>query len=59
LKIYDEGHGFPWQNFLELSAERACDPNGRGIALARMMSFSQISYEGCGNIAIATLDLTK
>lgn len=55
LRIEDEGKGFAWQEFLELSPERACDPNGRGIALARLMSFSSISYEGCGNIAIATI----
>lgn len=59
LKIYDQGHGFPWETFLELSAERACDPNGRGIALARMMSFSRITYEGIGNIAVAQLDLPE
>jgi CheY-like chemotaxis protein/anti-sigma regulatory factor (Ser/Thr protein kinase) len=55
LRIEDEGKGFAWQEFLELSPERACDPNGRGIALARLMSFSSINYEGCGNIAIATI----
>ena len=59
LKIYDQGQGFPWENFLELSAERACDPNGRGIALAKMMSFSRITYEGCGNIAIAEVDFQE
>lgn len=55
LRIVDEGSGFPWRNFLELAPERACDPNGRGIALARMMSFSSVCYEGCGNIAVATI----
>lgn len=55
LRIEDEGRGFSWQNFLELSPERACDPNGRGIALARLISFSSITYEGCGNIAIVTI----
>ena len=55
LRIVDEGNGFPWQDFLDFNPERACDPNGRGIALARMMSFSNIHYEGCGNIAVATL----
>ena len=57
LKIYDQGHGFPWESYLELSAERACDPNGRGVALARMMSFSRLRYEGTGNIAVAEIDL--
>ena len=59
LKIYDQGNGFPWEKYLELSAERACDPNGRGIALARMMSFSRVFYEGTGNIAVAQLDLPE
>ena len=30
-------------------------PNGRGIALARLMSFRTLSYEGSGNIVRATL----
>ena len=59
LRITDEGSGFPWQDFLEFNPERACDPNGRGIALARMMSFSSIHYEGCGNIAVATLNTSS
>ena len=55
FRIADQGKGFDWQNFLEIDPERAFDPNGRGIALARMMSFSNIHYEGCGNVAIATI----
>lgn len=59
LRITDDGQGFTWQKYLELDPQRACDPNGRGIALARMLSFSSIHYEGCGNIAVATLDLVR
>jgi len=55
LRIVDEGAGFDWQRFLEMDPARAFDPNGRGIALARMLSFSSITYEGCGNIAVATI----
>lgn len=55
LRISDQGKGFPWQNYLEIDPERAFDPNGRGIALARMLSFSSITYEGNGNIAVATI----
>ena len=55
LRIADEGRGFAWRNYLELDPDRACDPNGRGIALARMLSFSSIHYEGCGNVAVATI----
>ncbi len=55
LTITDEGTGFPWEQFLEIDPARAFDPNGRGIALARMLSFSSIHYAGCGNIAVATI----
>jgi DNA-binding response OmpR family regulator len=59
LRIADQGKGFPWQDFLDLNPERACDPNGRGIALAKMMSFCSIHYEGCGNVAVATLSSNR
>lgn len=55
LRICDQGAGFHWQNYLEMDPARAFDPNGRGIALARMLSFSAIEYEGCGNVAVATI----
>jgi len=55
LRICDQGSGFSWQNYLEINPDRAFDPNGRGIALARMLSFSNVTYEGCGNIAVATI----
>ena len=55
LRISDDGQGFAWQKYLELEPQRASDPNGRGIALARLLSFSSIHYEGCGNIAVATI----
>lgn len=56
LRVADQGAGFDWQNFLDFDPERAFAPNGRGIALARRLSFSSIRYEGCGNIAVATLN---
>jgi CheY-like chemotaxis protein/anti-sigma regulatory factor (Ser/Thr protein kinase) len=59
LCITDQGRGFNWQEYLDINPERACDPNGRGIALARMLSFTSIHYEGCGNIAVATLALDE
>ncbi len=56
LVVRDEGQGFDWQKYLEIDPARAFDPNGRGIALARMLSFSSIRYEGCGNIAVASIN---
>ena len=52
-RIVDQGEGFDWQKFLDFDPERAFDPNGRGIAMARLTSFSSIEYEGCGNTVTA------
>jgi CheY-like chemotaxis protein/anti-sigma regulatory factor (Ser/Thr protein kinase) len=49
IRIQDQGAGFDWQPFLEFSAERAFDPHGRGISMARMMSFDSVEYQGNGN----------
>jgi len=53
--VIDEGTGFEWQRYLDFDPERATDPNGRGIAMARMLSFASLQYRGCGNTAIATV----
>ena len=59
LRVIDQGNGFDWQSFLEIEPERAFDPNGRGIALARLLSFSTLIYEGGGNTAVATISLAE
>ncbi len=55
--IEDQGSGFDWAPYLEFSPERAFDPNGRGIALARMMSFAALEYQGRGNVVVASIAL--
>jgi CheY-like chemotaxis protein len=47
--ITDQGGGFDWQPYMQIDAARAFDSHGRGIALARLMSFDQVEYLGCGN----------
>jgi CheY-like chemotaxis protein len=54
VTIKDEGAGFDWEQYLELSPDRATDPNGRGIAASRISSFDRIEYLGCGNEVICT-----
>ena len=55
--ICDAGKGFDWRNFMDFDPSRAFDPNGRGIAMARHMSFSQLEYQGCGNVVVASIRL--
>ncbi len=49
ITIKDEGAGFIWDNYLEMSPDRATDNHGRGIALAASLGFDKIEYRGCGN----------
>jgi anti-sigma regulatory factor (Ser/Thr protein kinase) len=55
IRIEDEGDGFDPSAYLELDPARALDPNGRGIAMARMISFSRIEYSSKGNTVSATV----
>lgn len=53
--VTDEGEGFDWRRYMEFDPGRAGDPNGRGIAMARMLSFSTLEYRGNGNTVVATI----
>ena len=51
--IRDQGKGFNWKNYLEITPDRAFDTHGRGIAMARMLSFDALIYEDPGNVVRA------
>jgi hypothetical protein len=55
--ISDEGSGFDARRYLDFDPARAYDLNGRGIAMARMLSFQRIEYVGCGNRVVAAIAL--
>jgi CheY-like chemotaxis protein len=55
FEIRDDGPGFDWSRYLEMSPERAYDSHGRGIAMARIVSFSEVNYSGAGNIVTAVI----
>ena len=55
--IRDQGAGFDWQGYLEMSPERAFDTHGRGIAMSRMISFDSLEYRGKGNEVKAVIRL--
>lgn len=59
FQVEDQGDGFDWQRYMDFDPERAFDPNGRGIAMARQVSFSRIDYQGRGNIVVATVRLNS
>ncbi len=52
--VSDEGQGFDPRPYFEFEPGRATHAHGRGIAMARRLSFSSIEYLGNGNIVRAT-----
>jgi len=55
IAITDQGEGFDWETYLTLSPERALDNHGRGIAMAKLLSFSELEYRGRGNQLAVTI----
>lgn len=53
--ITDQGNGFDWSQYLKIDPNRSLDPNGRGIAMACLYSFSRVEYRGIGNVVVATI----
>lgn len=54
--ITDQGSGFDWRRYMEISPERASHTHGRGIAMAKLISFDQIKYLGSGNTVRVTIN---
>lgn len=55
ITIRDQGHGFAWDQYLELDAHRAFDTHGRGIAMARKLSFLTMEYRTGGSEVVVTI----
>lgn len=51
--IRDEGTGFEWQNYLRDDIDQLISSHGRGILIARKLSFNELHYRGCGNEVLA------
>ena len=49
LTVTDQGLGFDWSDFQEIKPERMLESHGRGIAMAKAMSFDYMEYQGNGN----------
>jgi CheY-like chemotaxis protein/anti-sigma regulatory factor (Ser/Thr protein kinase) len=54
LTIADEGEGFDAQKMLGVVSRAPNETSGRGILIAREMSFDSLTYEGNGNTVVCT-----
>ncbi len=59
FNITDEGRGFDWKPYLEMSMDRLMHNHGRGIAMSRSIAFTQLSYSGVGNRVEAVIITDK
>ena len=57
--IRDQGSGFEPESYLEIDPTRVFDAHGRGIAMARLLSFDDLKYEEGGCCAIALVKHTE
>ena len=57
VTVTDQGDGFDWRDYEELKADRLLESHGRGIAMAKALSFDQLEYQGNGNQVVCLLKL--
>jgi len=59
LTITDQGPGFDWKRYLEMSPDLGFASHGRGIAMSRALSFDMMEYRGVGNEVVCTINVSK
>ncbi|MDP3092531.1 MAG: PAS domain S-box protein [Nitrospira sp.] len=57
MTIFDDGSGFDWRQYLDLDHRRADESHGRGIAMAKAVSFDQLDFQGSGNQVVVSVSL--
>ncbi len=57
LTVIDQGQGFDWCDFEEINAGRLLESHGRGIAMAKALSFDHLEYQGNGSQVICLVHL--
>ncbi|HEB55006.1 MAG TPA: response regulator [Gammaproteobacteria bacterium] len=55
IVITDQGEGFDWEEYMEISPQRAFDSHGRGIAMANLVASSEIEFLEKGNKVCVTV----
>ncbi len=58
VTICDNGEGFNWQKYIDFDPLRLTEPNGRGIATAKLMG-TQVEFNESGNEVKCTFNKAK
>lgn len=59
ISVVDEGEGFDHERWMRGGTDAGYAPNGRGIALARAISFDSLEYVGRGNHVVAKINASS
>ncbi len=59
VTISDQGQGFDWREYEYLKEERLLESHGRGIAMAKSLSFDHLEYQGVGNQVLCIINLSS
>lgn len=59
LQITDDGPGFHWEKYATFDPERVFHTHGRGITIAKDLTFSEINYIPPGNRVICHIPLKQ
>lgn len=57
--VTDMGSGFDFNRYLSVDASQSDATHGRGIALARMVGFDQLTFVGNGNRVVGIVNLDR
>lgn len=57
ITIRDDGPGFDFQRYLDPDPGRVFDTHGRGIVIARRLSFDELEYRGAGNVVVGRIEV--
>ncbi len=52
LTVSDQGNGFDWEYYMNREVQEISGRHGRGIAMAKMISFDAINYTDDGKTAV-------
>lgn len=60
IQVKDQGQGFDWKKYLSIQAmtKNAFKTHGRGIFMAKKLSFDDLTYLDDGRTAVIRIDLT-
>jgi CheY-like chemotaxis protein len=59
VTITDQGSGFDWRKYEQINPDRILESHGRGIAMAKALSFSRLEYRGKGNQVVCVIKTEK